>query len=129
MDNKIILEGIIKKMVNEIIDSSKDIIITIPSTTNWDEYQKEINAVEDYSQEMNFKVSNFPKNTKIGNKCYLCYKGEIIGWMEITGMEEKEFTCSTTGRKYKGKFIKRSGPFHKINPIKMKGFQGFRYFN
>ena len=50
MDNKIILEGIIKKMVNEIIDSSKDIVITIPSTTNWDEYQKEINAVEDYSQ-------------------------------------------------------------------------------
>ena len=71
MDNKIILEGIIKKMVNEIIDSSKDIVITIPSTTNWGEYQKEINAVEDYSQEMNFKVSNFPKNTKIGNKCYL----------------------------------------------------------
>ena len=78
---------------------------------------------------MNFKVSNFPKNTKIGNKCYLCYKGEIIGWMEITGMEEKEFVCSTTGRKYKGKFIKRSGPFHKITPIKTKGFQGFRYFN
>ena len=44
-------------------------------------------------------------------------------------MEEKKFICSTTGRKYKGKFIKRSGPFHKITPIKTKGFQGFRYFN
>lgn len=28
----------------------------------------------------------------------------------------------------KGKFIERSGPFHNIVPIYMKGFQGFRYF-
>jgi hypothetical protein len=49
--------------------------------------------------------------------------------MKIVGMEEKEFTCSTTGNKLKGKFIMRSGKFNKIEPIQMKGFQGFKYFN
>lgn len=105
-----------------------DIIVTIPKSIKWEDYKKELDAVKDYSQIMNFKVNNFPKTAK-GNKCYLCYNGNIIGWMEIVGLSEKEFTCTTTGNKWKGKFIERSGPFHKIDPIPMKGFQGFRYFN
>lgn len=129
MDDKKLLERTIRKIVAEVKNELSDIVITILSTISWNDYQKELDTVKDYSQVMNFKVSNFPTKTKVGNKCYLCYKGEVIGWMEITGMEEKEFTCTTTGKNYKGKFILRSGPFHKINPIKMKGFQGFRYFS
>lgn len=124
-----ILKETVKTMVEGLMSESQDIVITIPSTISWSDYQRELNAVKDYSQVMNFKVSNFPKKTKIGNKCYLCYKGYVIGWMEIVGMQEKEFTCTTSGKQYKGKFILRSGPFNKITPIKMSGFQGFRYFS
>lgn len=124
-----ILKYKIREIIVEAKNESEDIVITIPSTIDWKDYEKEIKAVEDGSQVMNFKVSNFPKKTKIGNKCYLCYKGQIIGWMKIVGMEEKEFTCTTSGKQYKGKFILRSGPFNKIPPIKMTGFQGFRYFS
>jgi hypothetical protein len=110
-------------------ESNMDIIITIPSTIKWEDYLNEINSVSDYKQVMNFKVSQFPQKTKIGNRCYLCHKGNVIGWMEIVGMEEKEFQCTTTGKKWKGKFIQRSGPFHYIEKqIPMKGFQGFRYY-
>jgi len=107
---------------------SNDIVITIPKTIAWKDYEKELKAVEDYSQVMNFKVNAFPK-TKIGSKCYLCYKDNVIGWMEIVGLSEKEFDCTTTGNHWKGKFIERSGPFHKINSIPLKGFRGFRYFD
>ena len=124
-----ILEDKIRKIVLEIKEDYQDIIITIPANINWNDYKKELKNVENYSQVMNFKVPTFPKRTKVGNKCYLCYKGEIIGWMEIVGMEEKEFTCTTTGKQFKGKFVLRSGPLNYINPIKMKGFQGFRYFS
>lgn len=120
-----------KKRLNELAgiseDNGLDIIVTIPKSIQWKDYEKELISVEDYKQVMNFKVNNFPK-TKVGSKCYLLYNGFIIGWMEIVGISEKEFTCSTTGIKWKGKFIERSGPFHKIQPIQMKGFQGFRYF-
>lgn len=105
-----------------------DIIITLPSNIEWSEYEKELERVKDGSEILNFKVNNFPTKTKVGEKCYLLYRGNIIGWMYIFGFSKKEFTCSTTGKKYEGKFIERSGHFYKIDPIPMKGFQGFRYF-
>lgn len=105
-----------------------DIIITIPKSIPWEEYKKELKAVEDYSSVMNFKTQHFPK-TNVGDKCYLLYNGLILGWMEITGLSEKTFQCTTTGKVWTGKFIERSGPLHKINPIPMKGFQGFRYIS
>ena len=121
------MKNLIKEKLRENFED-KDIVITIPKIINWSDYEKELKAVEDYSQVINFKVNNFPK-TKIGSKCYIVYNGNIIGWMEIVGMSEKEFNCSTTGKKWVGKFIERSGPFNKIKPTPMKGFQGFRYIN
>lgn len=104
-----------------------DILITLPSSTDFIVYQKELKEVEDGSSVLNFKVPFFPNKSKVGNRCYLVYKGNIIGWMKIVGFEEKAFTCETTGRKWNGKFIQRSGKFHFISPIPYKGFQGFRY--
>ena len=112
----------------EIIDKNLDIVITIPSTIKWDDYEKEIKTVEDGTQVMNFKVSKLPTKTSVGNKCYLCYKGEIIGWMKIVGLVQNDFDCTTTEKHWSGSFIQRSGKFNKLNsPVKMKGFQGFRY--
>ena len=84
------------------------------------------------SVKCDFKVnySGESYNIKKGDKCYLVHNGYVMGWMEITGMEEKKFVCNTTGKEWNGKFILRSGPFHYLdNKIKMKGFQGFRYFS
>ncbi len=105
-----------------------DIVITIPSSIEWDEYKKELDSVIDGKNVLNFKVSNFPKMCKVGDKCYLNYKGYVKGWMTIVGFSDKNFICNTTGKDWSGKFIERSGPFHEIKPIPMKGFQGFRYF-
>ena len=129
MEEKILTGKQLKEMIFESTEDKRDIVITLPSTIKWEDYRKELDSVHDYTQEMNFKVSNFPTKTEVGKKCYLCYKGNIVGWMEIVGFEEKEFDCSTTGQAWKGKFIQRSGPFHYITNIPMKGFQGFRYIN
>lgn len=109
------------------MEEGRDIIITVPKKISWDDYSQELEAVKDGTQVMNYKVRSFPK-TSIGNKCYVVYDGFIRGWMEIVGLSEEEFTCTTTGRVWSGKFIQRSGEFHEIEPIPMKGFQGFRYF-
>ena len=106
---------------------NKDIVITIPSYIKWNDYEKELDKVKDGKEVLNFKVNHLPKKTNIGNKCYMVYNGEIIGWMKIVGLTENEFVCTTTGKKWKGKFIQRSGEFHRIDPITYKGFQGFRY--
>lgn len=104
-----------------------DIIITLPKHIAWNDYQKELDAVKDGRSSLNFKVSNFPKKLNLMDKCYLCYNNFIVGYMFVTGRVLNDFTCSVTGKKWKGKFIQRSGEFFKIEPIPMKGFQGFRY--
>jgi hypothetical protein len=105
----------------------RDIIITVPKSIKWDEYQKELDAAEQGAI-LNFKVANFP-NVDKGSKCYICYNGNVIGYHVVSGKSEKQFTCSTTGKVWNGKFIERTGKLHRIAPIPMKGFQGFRYFN
>lgn len=112
--------------INEFKNMNQDIIITIPKLVKWSEYKHELNAAEN-GEILNFKVNHFPK-TDIGNKCYICYNGNIIGYHIICGKSEKEFQCTTTGNMWKGKFIERTGKFYNITPIPYKGFQGFRYF-
>lgn len=104
-----------------------DIIVTIPSTIKWEDYEKELIDAQQNNYVLNFKVNSFPKYTKKGNKCYLVHNNYMVGWLYVIGFEEKEFTCQTTGKKWKGKFILRSPKFNKIEPIYMKGFRGFRY--
>lgn len=42
----------------------KAICITIPKKIKWEDYKKELKAVEDGSQVLNFKVPNLPKDIK-----------------------------------------------------------------
>jgi hypothetical protein len=115
--------------INEI-ETPANILITIPATISWEDYEKELAAVADHSQVMRFKVARLPTRNVIGGRCYLCYQGHIIGWMKIVGTHSGEFTCSTTGQQWSGDFIERSGPFNRlVKAVPHKGFQGWRYFS
>ena len=59
-----------------------DIIVTIPKSITWSDYEKELKEVEDFTSVMNFKTPHFPK-TSAGEKCYLVYNGYMI---ETVGM-------------------------------------------
>lgn len=108
-----------------------DWIITLPQTIAWNQYEKELKVVEDYSSVMNYRVPYKPK-AKPNDRCFIVWKGEVRGWMEITGVKHypEGFTCTTTGQYWrKGYYIQRSGPFYKVNKkIKMKGFRGVHKF-
>ena len=105
-----------------------DIIITLPKSNYWENYEQELETVSDEKQVMNFKTPSLPKNTIIGDKCYIVHDGYIRGWMKIVGFEKNnKFKCSTTSTEWEGTFIQRSGKFNYISPIEYKGFQGWRY--
>lgn len=103
------------------------LLITLPSRIDWSEYEKELKAVENEDQVMNFKVPFKPKYTDDITRVYLVYRGNIVGWQKFVGCSSGEFDCTTTGKHWTGTFIQRTGKFHKIDPIPCKGFQGFRY--
>lgn len=104
-----------------------DIVITLPSSIDWEDYQREIDRVKDESEVLNFRVPSLPAQTAPGERCYLVWRGNVIGWMKIHGFREGEFTCTTTGHTWKGKFIQRTGPLNRVDPVPVKGFRGFRY--
>jgi hypothetical protein len=109
-----------------------DICITIPKTTKWSDYQKELKTVEDWSHEMNYKIPTVPNDVSKGDRCYICHDGYIKGWMVITNISNRDgFTCTTTGKNWpEGFYVSRSGPFHYLKqPIPMKGFMGYRKVN
>lgn len=108
--------------------NNQDIVITLPAKIDWGEYVKELKKVENEEEVLNFKVNSLPTKTSVGCKCYVCWRGSIVGWMKISGLVSNNFTCSTTGQKWSGKFIQRTGTFNYLETaIPLKGFQGFRY--
>lgn len=104
-----------------------NIIITIPASIKWEDYQKELDVVKDGTHIINYKAPFLPRNVKIGDRCYIVHNKFIRGWMKIVGLVQGGFTCTTTGNRWEGNFIQRSGEFHSINPVPMQGFQGIRY--
>lgn len=108
-----------------------DIVITIPKSIKWEDYQKELKVVESGEQTMFFKVPTLPKKANVGDRCYLCHNGRVVGYMNITWMGTMDgFTCTTTDIPWpKGNYIGRSGKFTYIKSmlILYKGFQGYRY--
>lgn len=105
---------------------ARDIAITIPKSTRWEDYEEELAAAR-AGEVLNFKVRQFPR-TEPGRRCYVVHDGAVRGWMHISGLSEKAFTCTTTGKRWEGKFIERTGEFHPLEePVPMKGFMGFRY--
>lgn len=113
----------------EAFSPKRDIVITLPDEIDWNDYEKEIVSVQKPGKVLNYKVSTFPKHSGIGNRCYMCHKGHVKGWMKIVGMSEKEFVCEVTKKKSKGKFIERGGKFYKVDPIPLKGFKGYMYYD
>ncbi len=107
-------------------------VITIPKTVKWSDYQKELDTVADGSVVMNYRTRYFPKEMKVGDRCYIVWNGMVRGWMEITGMgtSYKPWVCTTTGVSWPaGKYIERTGEFHPVDGPAMTGFRGVRKFD
>lgn len=106
-----------------------DWLITVPKTIVWSDYKKELDAVADGSQVMNYRVRYIPKDMVVGDRCFIVYDGRVRGWMEIVGLQtaDKAWQCTTTGDFWPaGKYIQRSGPFNEVDGPEMLGFRGVR---
>lgn len=106
-----------------------DVVVTLPKSVRWEDYEEELRAAE-AGAVMSFKVPRIPKDVRVGDRCYIAHNGFVRGYMVISGLDDwTEFACTTTGREWRGRFIQRTGRFTYITPVPMKGFQGFRYWS
>jgi len=94
---------------------------------------KEVEEAEKNDLNLNYRLGDkgFPVKADIGDKCYVVWRGYVRGYHIINDFltRDEDFICSTTKMRYKaGNYIVREGSkFHRIKPVEMKGFQGFRY--
>lgn len=113
--------------INEVI--SKNIFIALPKKIKWKDYKDELYNAEN-GQEMLFKVPFLPKHTSIGNRCYVIWRNKCMGWMKVSNLYSGKFTCTTTGKKWDGNFIARTGKFNYVNDdVHYDSFRGFKYEN
>jgi hypothetical protein len=109
---------------------SNDWILTIPKTTSWSDYEKELVAARDWRNVLNYRTARAPKALKPDDRMFVVHDGKVRGWQVVTGVEElTSFTCETTGAHWPGgTYIQRSGPFHYVDGPAMQGFRGIRRY-
>ena len=61
--------------LKDTLKKNKALLITLPSSIKWEDYEKELDNVKDEKQVMNFKVPVLPKDTKEIERVYLIHKG------------------------------------------------------
>lgn len=79
-----------------------------------------------------FRVLNSsPKNVNISSKVFYVEDGYVRGFAEVFKIHFGQMTCEITGKIWKGNciLVMSASSWCWIKPIKMKGFQGYRYFN
>ena len=93
------------------------LVLTIPQT-------KKIEGINNYE----FLVGQMPTKVKPGDRCYICYRGYVIGWMTIASMGSKDLQNPTDGTIYKRNVISCTGGITKIeNPVPCNGFYNYKY--
>lgn len=109
-----------------------DWVVTLPQTVEWEDYEKELKAVEKSKYPgdpvMNYRLPYKPK-AQPGDRCFVVWRGKIRGWMNIVGVQHypEGFQCTTTGNFWKpGWYLQRAGWFCEQDGPEMKGFRGLR---
>lgn len=107
-----------------------DIIITTPKN-EIETSDKELEYVKNNNDAYFFRIFKTKPNVEIGDKVYEVENGYIVGYGIIFDLIKDENglneICDTTGRKWEGKCMIKYKDWNYIEPIQMKGFQGYRY--
>lgn len=118
-----------------------DIVATWPKTRSLESYLEELEKASALGLDINFRVPSWPRWTFESLRvrpayCYMVHDGAIRGYNIIkyaTFYEDREVARvendSFAGFWPKGKYIVRNPKWHPVEPIAMKGFQGWRWFN
>lgn len=116
---------------NEGNENMRNIIVTTPKTEIENAKKEAEHCLSNGGGYYFRKVHKIPKDIVIGeSKVYYVEDGFIRGFALVIGCDEKSEKCEVTNKEYNGGIIYMTASSWKwIKPIKMKGFQGWRYFD
>ena len=108
-----------------------DILVTIPkSRLNYvaEEEQRVAEGLKK-GEKWNFfwSIGRLPKKAHELERCYFLWNGAIRAYHNIVDLDEDMY-CEHTDQFYPGVCLVLDPVIHEVDPIPMKGFQGFRYY-
>ncbi|MBP1047134.1 hypothetical protein I6N96_12705 [Enterococcus sp. BWM-S5] len=104
-----------------------EIVVTVPKR-EIDNFEKElVEIAADPELFKHFKLSKEPKKINVVEKIYFVVNGSVKYRANVYGFTKKGFTCHSTGRQQRGKFVICDDFFEVEEKIEVRGFQGFRY--
>lgn len=112
-----------------------DIIVTTPKSQMATAALEAKNCQESGGGQYFRKLSTAPKNFGPGDKIWYVENGYVRGYCLAKKVVKPSpkivLVCDTTGEEWTdGVFIfMEANTWNWVQPIKMKGFQGYRYFN
>lgn len=119
-------------------DKAIDIVVTWPKTRVFESYLKALREARMSGQLINYRVAHRPV-WKFGAladrsaRCYRVHTGLVRGWVTIVyAMRRDEGEVQRVGTDEfwpAGDYIVCNSAWHPIDPIPMKGFQGWRWFD
>lgn len=108
-----------------------DIACTWPKTKPLGTYYAELENARRRNLVINFRVPARPKSTP--QRCYMVYDGFVRCWSPVKAIlwrgEGEVRRVDGQGFWPAGWYIMREPFYAEIEPLPMKGFQGFRYFD
>ncbi|GAC1533808.1 MAG: hypothetical protein NVS3B1_28240 [Marmoricola sp.] len=102
-----------------------DIVVTWPQVKPLADYLAELDRALREDLLINYRVAFLPSAPL--RRCYMVYAGQVRGWCMI--VESKLRGEGEVDGWPAGKYIVRSPWWHPVEPVPMRGFQGWRYFN
>lgn len=116
----------------------RDIVITWPQTRTLESYLDACARAKDAGEVINYRVRN-PPEVDFGawadrrGRVYVVHGGFVRGyndWLYTTYRETGEVLDPVTGGFWPpGVYLVRDPAWHPIEPVPMRGFRGWRYFD
>lgn len=107
-----------------------DIVVTWPKSRSLQSYLDELERADREDKLINFRISSIPKEDV--TRCFMVHDGAVRGYTNVLKVDiyqRGEIRDPITGHAWPdGIYITRDPEWYPIEPIPMKGFQGFRYF-
>lgn len=109
-----------------------NIVITWPKSRSLESYLIELDKADKAGEFINFRLPTKPKEHEV-SLCYIVHDGAIRGWNDVVSIDyrpEGVVRDPITGDYWPaGFYVVRDPHWHPLkDPIPMKGFQGFRYY-
>lgn len=106
-----------------------DIVVTTPASESASARAEAAEVIANGAGTYFRRLSSRPTALGVGDRVYYAERGYIRGYAIVSGVSYGSMICDTTGNQFADGWnvIMDAATWRWIRPVRMRGFQGYRY--